>query len=111
MTKNVAHVHLMLGDDPSLLADAVHEIIHELLAGEDRAVTIREQLRDAIIDRRLTVEMTSAVPITGRPRGWPPNTASAAPAKRPPRGSRNGKPPSRSRPARSRRTGSRQLEC
>ena len=26
--------------------------------------------------RRLTVEITSAVPMTGRPSAWPPNTAS-----------------------------------
>jgi len=31
-----SHVHLLVGDEPSLLADAVHELIHELLAGEDR---------------------------------------------------------------------------
>ena len=34
--KTPAHIHLLTGDDPSLLADALHELIHELLAGEDR---------------------------------------------------------------------------
>src|SRR6478609_5165856 len=31
-----SHVHLLVGDEPSLMADAVHELVHELLAGEDR---------------------------------------------------------------------------
>lgn len=36
MARATPHVHLLTGDDPSLLADKVHELIHELLAGEDR---------------------------------------------------------------------------
>lgn len=34
--KTPSHIHLLVGDEPSLLADAVHELIHELLGGEDR---------------------------------------------------------------------------
>ena len=30
------NAYLLTGDDPSLLADTLHELIHELLAGEDR---------------------------------------------------------------------------
>lgn len=36
MARPTSHIHLLMGDDPSLLADKVHEVIHELLAGEDR---------------------------------------------------------------------------
>ncbi len=36
MPAALSHIHLLVGDEPSLLADAVHELIHELLAGEDR---------------------------------------------------------------------------
>jgi DNA polymerase-3 subunit delta len=40
MAKPAAHVHLLTGDDPSLLADTLHALIHELLAGEDRDVAL-----------------------------------------------------------------------
>lgn len=40
MAKPPAHIHLVTGDDPSLLADQIHELIHELLAGEDRDVAL-----------------------------------------------------------------------
>ncbi len=34
------HLHLLGGDEPSLLADAVHELIHQLLDGEDRDMAL-----------------------------------------------------------------------
>jgi DNA polymerase-3 subunit delta len=40
MAKVAAHIHLLTGDDPSLLADQLHLLIHELLAGEDRDVAL-----------------------------------------------------------------------
>ena len=34
------HVHLLVGDEPSLLADAAHDLIHQLLDGEDRDLAV-----------------------------------------------------------------------
>ncbi len=40
MAKAPAHVHLVSGDDPALVADTLHGLVHELLAGEDRDIAL-----------------------------------------------------------------------